>query len=105
MTAKIAREGGVAGAVPAFAASSRRADAAPAALVPFRHAASRDALADLKRRRRDTRRPAGEAAADRSQQVPLRELRALIDHCDSRNTAAPLNAETSSESGGLAIRT
>lgn len=64
-------------------------------IVPFRHAASDEALADLKQRLRNTRLPIGETASDWSQGVPPQKLRALIEYWanvyDWRKAEARLN--------------
>ena len=92
----ISRRAALFGAATAFAAPSSRAFAASATTVPFRYAASDDALADLKRRLRNTRWPDGEIVSDWSQGVPSHRLRALLDYWTSqydwRKTEARLNS-------------
>lgn len=87
----------------------RHAFAGEGDIVPFRYAASDDALADLKQRLRRTRLPDGETTADWSQGVPRAKLRALLDRWansyDWRKAEAQLNTypQFRTEIDGLAI--
>ena len=92
----ISRRGALLGASVAFFAPSLAASAAFAAIVPFRHAASEDALADLKRRLRGARWPEGAITSDWSQGVPPQKMAVRIDRWanryDWRNIESRLNA-------------
>jgi epoxide hydrolase len=109
MKAGISRRGALLGAASAFTAQSFGAVGASAEIVPFRYSAHADALADLKRRLRNTRLPDGETAADWSQGVPRQRLRVLIDYWarqyDWRKTETLLNSypQFRTEIDGLTI--